>query len=158
MASDFVLAAVAAVVTAVALLATMFWVNRWVQKQSVAEHYKGATTARCSKSAKLLFDAVASGDLHTCREELQLRPELKEAVNGAGETPLAVASRQGDLATCKLLISLRADVESVDASNSTPLGLAARSGHREICQLLLDHGADIEAADCGVRSIGCSVL
>eukprot|EP00439_Symbiodinium_sp_Y106_P016003 s2504_g2.t1 len=152
MASDVVLAAAAAVVTAVALLATMFWVNRGVQKQSVAEHYKGATTARCSKSSKLLFDAVASGDLHTCREELQLRPELKEAVNGAGETPLAVASRQGDLATCKLLISLRADVESVDASNSTPLGLAARSGHREICQLLLDHGADIEAADCGELS------
>eukprot|EP00913_Durusdinium_trenchii_P029179 g27355.t1 len=83
-----------------------------------------------------------------------MRPELREACNAKGETALILAARLGHLSACKLLVSLRADVEATDSSGGTPLTHAAHGKHKEVCQLLLDHGADIEAIDCGVRSTG----
>ncbi|CAL1140221.1 unnamed protein product [Cladocopium goreaui] len=146
---DLTLAAIAAVLTTSAVLISMLWLARFAQKSP------GEMPRKASQGAATLLQAAEMGDTHTLRQELQLRPQLREACNSRGETALIVAARLGHVSACKLLVSLRADVEATDSASGTPLAYAAKGKHAEICQLLLEHGADIESVDCGVRSAGC---
>src|SRR5215212_3929980 len=60
-----------------------------------------------------------------------------------GETPLMTASRTGSLATVKLLIAHRANVDSKDERRGqTALMWAAAEGHADVVQALIDADAD----------------
>jgi len=81
----------------------------------------------------------------------------REAVGGA-KTPLLYATRQGDLAITRLLVTAGADLEAVDANGDTPLltaiinaTVAVQPGvvteHLEVAWYLIEQGADINATD-----------
>src|SRR5258708_22890506 len=64
-----------------------------------------------------------------------------------GETPLHVASNQGDVELVQVLLEHGADIEAQDDYGSTPIHLASFFGEVELVQVLLEHGAEIEARD-----------
>ena len=77
---------------------------------------------------------------------------------GGAKTALLYATRQGDLATTKLLVAAGADIELGDANADTPLltaiinatvenkpGLSAQ--HLEVARFLISKGANINASD-----------
>lgn len=77
---------------------------------------------------------------------------------GGAKTPLLYATRQGDLATTKLLVEAGADIEQADANGTTPLLNAIinatvaskpnlRTEHMEVAWYLMDQGADINVSD-----------
>jgi len=77
---------------------------------------------------------------------------------GGAKTPLLYATRQGDLATTRLLVTAGADLEQRDANDVTPLlnailnaTVASRpgrdTGHLQVAHYLIEQGADINASD-----------
>jgi ankyrin repeat protein len=55
------------------------------------------------------------------------------------------AAQNGQLANCRLLIEIGAQLEAKTSDGWTPLHLAAERGHVEIVRLLCNRGADVEA-------------
>ncbi len=77
---------------------------------------------------------------------------------GGAKTPLLYATRQGDLASTRLLVEAGAALEQSDANGVTPLlnailnaSVASRSsrptGHLDVAYYLMEQGADINARD-----------
>lgn len=72
-------------------------------------------------------------------------PDLINADNSLGLTPLNSAVGNGQLQVVKFLLDNKANIESRD-HGKTPLLNAALAEHRDMVQLLLDRGADVNAA------------
>jgi ankyrin repeat protein len=60
-----------------------------------------------------------------------------------GLTPLLFATRQGSLATVRVLVAAGADVNHASIDRSSPLLVAVQNGHYEIGAFLIDHGAKV---------------
>ena len=74
----------------------------------------------------------------------------KDAPPAFGQTPLAVAAREGRIDACRALLRHGADPNARDASHATALHFAARPWWREnppVVELLLAAGADRSARD-----------
>ena len=67
--------------------------------------------------------------------------------NRAGQTPLMLAAETGDVALCRCLIELGADVSKVDSSANSALSYAQRSANEELISLLRKNGAPAGAED-----------
>jgi ankyrin repeat protein len=83
--------------------------------------------------------------------------EHSQDVNARGfekeETPLQVASRQGQADVAQLLLEHGADIEvRAKIDESTPLVLASQEGRVEVARVLLKHGADTESRDLVKRT------
>jgi len=77
---------------------------------------------------------------------LEMRSIDVEAKEGEyGRTCLMIASDNGHLAICRLLIDKGAQLEAKNSGGDTPLLWAAFGGHIEMIRLMCDHGADVEA-------------
>jgi uncharacterized protein len=59
-----------------------------------------------------------------------------------GMTPLIRAARLGQLASVKILIKAKADLDIQDHSGQTALMLADKAGHHEVRNLLIDTQAN----------------
>jgi len=59
-----------------------------------------------------------------------------------GQTPLHVASREGNLSVAQQLLEFHVDVNSHDSQGRTPFQLAVEGGHDKVEELLLEHGAE----------------
>jgi len=59
-----------------------------------------------------------------------------------GQTPLHVASHEGNLTVIQQLLKFDIDVNSHDSQGRTPFQLAMEGGHNRVAKLLLDHGAE----------------
>ena len=68
-------------------------------------------------------------------------PDLVNAHDRAGATPLHHAAGFGNLATMKLLVEHGADVTHKDKDGYTPLWYARRFGDPTLTRLLRQHGA-----------------
>lgn len=71
-------------------------------------------------------------------------PDLINARNSDGLTPLHLAILRAQAVVAKFLLASGADV-NVRANNETPLHMAARLGHKSLVELLLNNGADVNA-------------
>src|SRR5204863_636968 len=68
------------------------------------------------------------------------------AAYGAGETPLMLAARTGNLNAVNLLIDRGANVNGADEFKGyTPLMFAATENQAEVAKLLIEHSADVNA-------------
>jgi len=85
--------------------------------------------------------AAAQGDLVTVRAILRSEPDLVEARNEEGWTPLHEAARGGYVAVAGLLLEHGANANAGDVSGATPLHAALRAGETRMVRLLLAHGA-----------------
>jgi len=59
-----------------------------------------------------------------------------------GQTPLHVASCEGNMGVAQQLLKFGVDVNSHDCQGQTPFQIAVEGGHDKVQKLLLDHGAE----------------
>ncbi|RMZ06183.1 hypothetical protein D0862_04716 [Hortaea werneckii] len=71
----------------------------------------------------------------------------------AGWSPLHWAASKRDVASVKLLLEWRANVDAVDKMGVTPLIVACRFGSCECVQILIEGGADVRVIDAHGQTI-----
>src|SRR2546427_2701490 len=95
-------------------------------------------------TARALMDEEAK-EIQRLKDILKNSPDLINAKNGLGATPLHTAASSGQLAVATFLLENKAEVNAKDRDTGTPLHLATLSGHRAMVELLLAHGANVNA-------------
>jgi uncharacterized protein len=98
-------------------------------------------------SSALLLAARWTVDLELVRFLHARAPELLDAPDATGRTPLSWAAQGGRVLLLRFLLAQGATVDARDASGRTPLFHAAAEGHTAATELLLAHGADVDARD-----------
>ncbi len=97
-----------------------------------------------------LIAAVRSGDTKAVERLIATSPELVNAQDTAGVTPLHHAASFGNLATMKLLLDHGANSNAGNKRKSTPLFWALHDEAK--VRLLLDHGANVNAKSIDGRT------
>ena len=109
-----------------------------------------------SQKGNKLLDLFLDNDTHL--------PEMIEAENNQGRTPIHVASSVGNVDSVKKLLKKSKNASAIikrpDTNGQCPLLLAIESGNCDVVKILRKHGAEVskEAIDCAVRyqsSTGC---
>ena len=86
-------------------------------------------------------------------------PDLVNAPDQTGETPLESAAAKGKLAVVKLLLDNGAAVDGLQQPGLTPLHYAAGNGHKTVVDLLLSKGAKPGAeTEAGVTALHLAAL
>ena len=85
-------------------------------------------------------------------------PDYNRTIPHGGDTALMFAARVGDLASAKLLVAARANVDDADAWGVSATALAAHAGHTDLLELLLDRGADPNAMRAGFSALHAAVM
>jgi ankyrin repeat protein len=97
-----------------------------------------------------LISAVRSGDTNVAGKLIAASPELVNAHDLAGATPLQHAAGFGNLATMKMLLQHGADANAGNKRKSTPLFWAISDEAK--VRLLLEHGSNVNAKTVDGRS------
>ncbi|HWD92732.1 MAG TPA: ankyrin repeat domain-containing protein [Verrucomicrobiae bacterium] len=82
-------------------------------------------------------------EIRNIQAMIQNSPDLVNALNAQGETPLEDAAGKGQLVVAKYLLDHGAQVNGMGRNKETPLYRAANQGHKTMVELLLAHGADV---------------
>ena len=98
---------------------------------------------------ELAFDPLLSAELTARRQLLETKIKDGDQVT----TPLIIASRNGNMESVQLLVSLKADIEARGtvkvgdqvSESCTPLWAAAANGHLYVVKLLLEENADVNS-------------
>ncbi len=104
-------------------------------------------TAGVSCFAAGIHDAATAGKLDSVMEMLSMDPELLNARDENGMTPLHCAAYNNHIPLAAFLISKGADVNAAKTNGSRPLHGAAFYDCPEIVKMLIEHGADMEAVN-----------
>src|ERR1700736_5616655 len=99
---------------------------------------------------KEMIKAAKSGHLEKIKLLLAADPELVQARDSDGSTPLHCATWKGHPEIVALLLEAGADVNAKNSNEhwgTTPLHAAAHANQAAIAQMLIDHGADVNAKD-----------
>ncbi|MDA7966033.1 ankyrin repeat domain-containing protein [Ruegeria sp.] len=89
-----------------------------------------------------IFQAVDSGNVQAVEEVISQADHLLEARNGAGDTPLLVAARKGNLEIVSFLLAAGADVTALNDSRRDILNIAITTRNPELAKQALEAGAD----------------
>jgi ankyrin repeat protein len=95
----------------------------------------------------LIHDAARDGDIEKIKELFKNTPEIIEATDQKGMTPLHIAVANHRLAVAQTLLGLHANVNARSSTGQTPLHIAARHGDVEMATLLLKNRAQADARD-----------
>ena len=85
------------------------------------------TTANATRDG--VFRACVGNDVHTLRYLLRSNPELVEATNDSGDTPMIAAARAGAVDAVRLLQRRGADMTATNIDGQTAVAAAAGAGH-----------------------------
>src|SRR6266851_1805555 len=96
------------------------------------------------------ISAVRTGDTKAAGKLIAASPELVNAHDRAGATPLHHAAGFGNLATMKLLLEHGADVNAGNKLKSTPLFWCMHDKAK--VRMLLDHGAKVSTSNIDGRT------
>ncbi|MGH7653178.1 MAG: ankyrin repeat domain-containing protein [Gemmatimonadaceae bacterium] len=91
--------------------------------------------------------AAERGDLKMATELLKAHASVKAVTREANYTPLHIASRDGNAAVVRALLTAGADVHALTNSGATALHLAAGSGSADAVLALIEKGADVNAKE-----------
>jgi len=94
-----------------------------------------------------IYDAAARGDLNQVKALLDAQPELLNANDEHGWTPLSLAVREGKKDVVEFLLSKGADVNAQDGIGWPALVVAVEGGYPEVVRILLANGADVNVRD-----------
>jgi ankyrin repeat protein len=94
-----------------------------------------------------IFDALRKGDVPAVRVLIEKSPQLVDARDGDGNTPLHYAANGPDAGLVNYLIDKGAKIDLAGAQAKTPLHIAASNDRREIVSVLLKRGATLETKD-----------
>jgi hypothetical protein len=89
-----------------------------------------------------MHEAAKCGDVRAIAR-LSTRPELINARDAKGWTPLACAARYGKAEAVKALASLGADVNTLVVGGVTPVYIASVNGEEPVVRALIALGADV---------------
>lgn len=70
-----------------------------------------------------------------------------DCLDSLGRTPLHIASKQGHVEICRLLLSVNSSLSIQDAYGRSELHYGVMGGHIEVAKLLIEHGADLSLID-----------
>lgn len=103
------------------------------------------------RDALNVFEAAALGDAAQARTILTAQPELIDAANVDGFSPLGLAAFFGHADVANLLLGLGANVNlaSRNTNKVMPLHSAVAGQHEEIVRALVEQGADVNARQEG---------
>ena len=94
-----------------------------------------------------IFDVLRKGDVQAVKAMIEISPQLVDARDGGGATPLHSASYGTDPSLLRFLIDKGAKLEVADAEGRTPLHCAVMNDRRDVAAALLERGAAFEARD-----------
>lgn len=96
--------------------------------------------------AGVLHEAAKTGDLERVQKLVVQGVDVNED-NANGETPLILASLEGQGEVTSYLLQRGARVDARSSSGMSPLHAAAYGGHADIAALLIAKGADVNESD-----------
>lgn len=73
--------------------------------------------------------------------------DMERPINKLGQTPLHLASKNGDLELVRVLVNAGVNIDGYDQNQNTPLKLAATYGKIEVVRFLVSKGAKIDHAN-----------
>jgi hypothetical protein len=94
----------------------------------------------------VMHEAAKCGDVRAI-SRLATRPELINARDGEGWTPLAVAASYGRTEAVKALASLGANVDTPTSDGATPVFIASQQGHEPVVRALASLEANLNTAN-----------
>ena len=89
-----------------------------------------------------LARACADGKYEQVVQRYEERPEDLNVPDNAGNTPLQIASLNGEETIVEFLLKAGCDIDTHNIDKDTPLIDAVENGHIEVIKLLLDAGAN----------------
>lgn len=92
---------------------------------------------------QLFFNAIRSGNLANVEQQLSQQPELINATDDRGSSPLILASYYDHIDLTETLIQAGAEVNFKDASGNTALMGVCFKGVVELAEVLINEGADV---------------
>lgn len=96
-----------------------------------------------TKEQAFFFDAIRRGDEADVRKVCELFPELINAADVKGFTPLIIAAYNNQPGMVRTLIAHGADLHAGDASGNTAMMGASFKGYLDIVEQLVAAGADV---------------
>lgn len=105
-------------------------------------------TSRVGSSAEELAVATAAleaDEIKRLQAMIKDSPDLINALDNGGTTPLIRAAKAGRLTVATFLLENKANIEKRDYNLHTPLINAVVAGRKDMVELLLNKGADINA-------------
>ncbi len=94
-----------------------------------------------------IHQAAKEGKFDAVKKMLKEDPDLVNAVDSDGLTPLHLAAEHGHRQIVELLLQEGADINAKSGFKRTPLHFAASSGHDEIVRLFIEKGAELNEND-----------
>ncbi len=101
---------------------------------------------------KALVEAVVGEDLRCVQRIIEVRPDIVDARNSHGHTPLSEAVPTGNLALVKMLVDAGADPKQYNHGGSSLIDAAAHDGCVEVAQFLQEKGCVITV--CHAAALG----
>jgi ankyrin repeat protein len=95
----------------------------------------------------LVHDAARDGDIEKIKTLFKNAPEIIEATDQKGMTPLHIAVVNRRLTVAQTLLDLHANANARSSTDQTPLHIAARNGDVAMTALLLKNRAQADARD-----------
>jgi ankyrin repeat protein/L-ascorbate metabolism protein UlaG (beta-lactamase superfamily) len=94
-----------------------------------------------------IHQAARQGDLEKIEALLENSPELVNAQDDRGCTPLHYAAGEGHKAVTDLFLEKGVDIKSRDRNGDTPIHYAAKGGQKNMIELFLSKGVDVNITD-----------
>jgi ankyrin repeat protein len=118
-------------------------------RAELSEASPSSETARQQQKELLSVPAPNEEDQEIARIQtmIQNSPDLINAAQTGGTTPLNNAARSGQIKVATYLLDHGADINLASVGKDTPLLAAAGAGNRAMVELLLSRGADVNAKD-----------
>ncbi|MGV3617841.1 MAG: ankyrin repeat domain-containing protein [Fimbriimonas sp.] len=107
-----------------------------------------AETIRRYRPQLTLHEAAATGDVDQLGTHLAAHPEMRDAFNADGFSPLGYAAFFNHPEAVRRLLAAGADpsLPSTNPMGVSPLHSALAGGHKELARQLIEAGADVSAA------------
>ena len=99
-----------------------------------------------------IYDAAFKGNLEDVRTQIELHPDLPNAKDFLGFSPLHRAAQGGGTAVVDLLLAKGADINSLDLNGNTPLHWAVFMGQSNMVKRLVDTITDLNVKGVGGKS------
>lgn len=98
-------------------------------------------------ATELFFQTIQQGNVENIKLQIENKPEVVNAKDARGFTPLIFATYFGQDAIAKILVENRAKIEAKDASGNTALMGVCFKGNIDMAAFLISKGANVDTTN-----------